>query len=66
MRGTVRGAVTLHVPITVADMKTETRPVTVAETFDSPAFEELCNEYRSESLHNPHMLGGLTVRGMPA
>lgn len=37
-------------------MKTEIRPITVAEAFDSPAFEGLCNEYRSESLRNPHML----------
>lgn len=43
-------------------MKTEIRPITVAEAFDSPAFEELCNEYRSESLRNPHMLGALPDR----
>lgn len=56
------GRVTLHVPITVAGMKTEIRLITVAEAFDSPAFEELCNEYRSESLRNPHMLGALPDR----
>lgn len=44
-------------------MKTEIRLITVvAEAFDSPAFEEPCNEYRSEPLRNPHMLGALPDR----
>lgn len=43
-------------------MPSEIRPITVAEAFDSPAFTALCDEYRAESLRNPHMLGALPDR----
>ncbi len=43
-------------------MLSEIRPITVAEAFDSPVFSALCDEYRAESLRNPHMLGALPDR----
>lgn len=54
--------VSLNGPHTLAACHPKSAPITVAEAFDSPAFAALCDEYRAESLRNPHMLGALPDR----
>lgn len=43
-------------------MEPTIRAITVDEAFDSPVFAALCDEYREESLRNPHMMGALPDR----
>ncbi|WP_173063972.1 GNAT family N-acetyltransferase [Sulfurimicrobium lacus] len=43
-------------------MEPTIRTITVDEAFDSPVFAALCDEYRTESLRNPHLIGALPDR----